>query len=196
MNTGIFQEKKLDESFSIWKGELPAAFAFTKEGFDTLWNLHPVEFHTLKILGKEIDTPRWQQAYGKDYRYTGSKQNALDIPDILQVYQQWCRDNIDSDFNGLLVNWYEGTKKHYIGAHRDDTRDLVSDTSIVTISLGEERIFRLRPYGGKSYQDFLMQHGTVMIIPWETNLHWTHEVPHFARFKGKRISITLRVFRN
>lgn len=194
MNTAIFQEKKLSETHSIWKGELPEEFSYTKEKFDTLWNLHPTEFHTVKILGKEVNTPRWQQAYGKDYRYTGAKQNALEVPEILKTYQTWCQENINPDFNGLLLNWYEGTKKHYIGAHRDDTRDLVNEKPIVTISLGEERIFRLRPYGEKSYQDFLMQHGTVIILPWETNLHWTHEVPHFVRFKSKRISITLRVF--
>lgn len=194
MNTDLFQEIKLDEKHCIWKGELPEEFSYMKASFQELWHLHPENYHKVKILGKEVPTPRWQQAYGKNYRYTGALQNALEVPEILKKYQLWCQENINPELNGLLLNWYEGAKKHYIGAHRDDTRDLLKDSPIVTISLGEERIFRLRPYGKKSYQDFLMQHGTVIILPADTNLHWTHEVPHFARFRGKRISITLRVF--
>jgi alkylated DNA repair dioxygenase AlkB len=66
----------------------------------------------------------------------------------------------------------------------------------VTISLGEERIFRLRRYrvkGGGSV-DLRVRHGTILVMPLDANRAWTHEVPGYARQRGRRISITLRAF--
>jgi len=88
---------------------------------------------------------------------------------------------------GLLLNWYEGQKGHYIGAHRDDTRDLFKDSPVVTISLGEERVFRMRKYKEKKLKkDITVRNGEVIVVPWNTNLNWTHEVPSFKKYGGKR----------
>lgn len=193
MNTTLFQQIMLDEAHSIWIGQLPIEIS---DAFDltTVWNIHPNDFHKVEIFGKEIPTPRWQQAYGANYRYTGAVQNALPISPEMLPFQQWCQKEIDIELNGLLINWYDGSLKHYIGAHKDDTRDLKAGHPIVSISLGEERVFRMRPWKKKGHQDFIMPHGSLVIIPWETNLSWTHEVPHFAKYREKRISITLRAF--
>ena len=192
----IFKATNLDENHQIWIGELPSHMLDVLPSFDTLWDLHPSEYHIVKILGKEIPTPRWQQAYGFDYEYTGSKQNALPIPTDLQPFQDWCQRKIHHQMNSLLLNWYEGEKKHYIGPHRDSPFGLLVGSPIVTISLGEERIFRFRPWGKgkKGFQDFVVKHGSVLVIPWATNKKWTHEVPHFMRYKKRRISVTLRVY--
>lgn len=191
----VLQTIKLDENNEIFIGELPKEFAYTEDSFKELWDLHPEEYHIVKMLGKDVKTPRWQQAYGANYNYTGSKNNALTIAEELQGFHDWSKQNIHEKLNGLLLNWYDGNKKHYIGAHRDDTRDLIDNTPIVTISLGQERIFRMRPFGQKGFKDFLMPHGRVIVVPWKTNLNWTHEVPSFAKYQGKRISITLRCFK-
>ena len=94
----------------------------------------------------------------------------------------------------MLVNWYDGNLGHYIGKHRDDTRDLVKGSPIVTISFGEERPFRLRPRKGNGFTDFPAREGAVFVMPWETNLEWTHEVPCHRKHQGRRISVTLRAF--
>lgn len=67
---------------------------------------------------------------------------------------------------------------------------------IVTISLGQERIFRLRPYGGKGYVDISLNQVDLLVIPAITNQYWTHEVPNFNHHVQKRISITLRAYQN
>ena len=94
----------------------------------------------------------------------------------------------------MLINWYDGSKGHYIGPHRDSPEGLLEDAPIVTISFGEERIFRLRPYGGKGKIDIPVVDGTVLVIPYGTNRTWTHEVPKSAKGDGKRMSVTLRAF--
>lgn len=196
MNFDLFQHiPLLDSGLQIWKGQLPTAFNYAVARFQKLWELHPAQYHIVNIMGRDIPTPRWQQAYGRNYRYTGAEQNALPIADELQPFMDWAQENIHPGLNGLLLNWYDGERKHYIGAHRDDTRDLVSGSPIVTISLGEERIFRMRPYKQKGKVDVPMQHGSVIVVPANTNQKWTHEVPHFSKNTGRRISITLRVYR-
>ena len=102
--------------------------------------------------------------------------------------------NVDCKLNGLLLNWYDGQKGHYIGAHRDDTRDLCPGSPIVSISLGQERIFRMRPWKQQGFKDIIMKNGDAILIPWNTNQKWTHEVPKFKKYNDKRISITLRAY--
>lgn len=185
---------KLDDTYAIYSLDMEPSFKLDYKQFLAIWNKHPAEYHKVNMYGKEVATPRWQQAYGKNYHYTGSKNNALPIPEDFQVFLDWSRTNIDSRLNGLLLNWYDGQKDHYIGAHRDDTRDLYSKSPIVTISLGEERVFRMRPYQQKGFKDITMRHGSLIVVPWNTNQAWTHEVPPFKKYKGKRISITLRAY--
>jgi len=162
--------------------------------FENLWALHPTDFHTVVMHGRKVKTPRWQQAYGHSYVYTGSKNNALPIPDALQSFLSWAKEHVDERLNGLLLNWYDGAAGHYMGKHRDARTGLVPDTPIVTISLGEDRTFRLRPWKGEGFKDTLLTDGSALVMPWATNLSWTHEVPKMKKYTGKRVSVTLRAF--
>ena len=81
-----------------------------------------------------------------------------------------------------------------IGAHRDSTVGMIEGAPIVTLSLGEERIFRMRPWKGQGYEDFVVGDGDLLVIPFDTNQAFTHEVPKFKRYGGKRISVTARGF--
>lgn len=162
--------------------------------FDAWWELHPEEHSKIMIHGREVEIPRWQQAYGRDYHFSGTVNEARDLTAEMEVVLTWCQQHIDGNLNGLLFNWYDGAEDHYIGAHRDSRKGLIQDTPIVTISLGEERAFRMRPYKGKGFEDFMVGDGDVLVIPWDTNLTHTHEVPNAARYTGRRISITARAF--
>jgi alkylated DNA repair dioxygenase AlkB len=95
----------------------------------------------------------------------------------------------------MLALWYDGSLGHYIGKHRDSTIDLIKGAPIVTISLGESRTFRMRPHKGIGFQDFVVDNGSVCVIPYATNEKWTHEVPPSRRLQGKRISLTMRAFK-
>jgi alkylated DNA repair dioxygenase AlkB len=192
-----FTEERLDEANCFFRGHLPEEIVAGTQ-FDALWQLHPEEFHEIMMHGKLVKTPRWQQAYGKDYHYTSRTNVALPIDSRLQPLLDWGRGAVDARLNGVLVNWYDGRLNHYIGRHRDSTANMIVGTPIVTISLGEERIFRLRRWReqvkGEEAVDFPATNGAAFVMPYETNLHWTHEVPRRARNRGRRISVTLRGF--
>jgi hypothetical protein len=96
----------------------------------------------------------------------------------------WAREAVDPRLNGLLFNWYDADHAHYIGKHRDSTKQMITGAPIVTISLGATRLFRLRPWRGAGMVDIEVDHGSVLVIPFATNLLWTHEVPHRAADRG------------
>lgn len=189
-----FIRHDLDPLHAFFSGRLPTTITPDEAQFEALWSMHPEEFHTIMIHGRPVKTPRWQQAFGMDYHYTGRVNQALPIPPILEPFLAWSLAAVHERLNGMLLNWYEGMLGHYIGAHHDSTKNMVTDAPIVTISLGEERIFRLTHPKSKLLRDFDARNGTVFVMPFDTNKAWKHQVPHFARYRGRRISITLRAF--
>jgi alkylated DNA repair dioxygenase AlkB len=192
---GVVEDRKVGR-FSVFATRLPEGLGGEADArLAALWALHPERFHEIAqpFTGRIIPLPRWQQAYGRDYRYSGGVNRALPIPPLLEPYLAWAREQLDARLNGLLLNWYDADLRHYIGPHRDSVAGLVEGAPIVTISLGAPRWFRLRPKGG-ALVDLRATDGAVFILPWETNLNVKHEVPHRAGDVGRRISITLRAF--
>lgn len=189
-----FQEQRLDAESPIWLGALPARLRAGDEIFEALWALHPPDFHEIRMLGRWVKTPRWQQAYDRDYVYTGSRNDARPTPALIEPLRAWAREAIDPRLNGVLVNWYDGARGHYIGRHRDSVQGLVPESRIVTISLGERGVLRFRRLGRRGFRDFELADGSVAVVPLTTNARWSHEVPASRRRPGRRISVTLRVF--
>ncbi|MBI4022190.1 MAG: alpha-ketoglutarate-dependent dioxygenase AlkB [Candidatus Andersenbacteria bacterium] len=185
---------RLNDHHAIYCGRLPPELMPNQDQFQVLWRLHPDTYHQIMIHGRLVNTPRWQQAYGFDYHYSRSLNKALPLPELLHPLLAWCKDTVDRRLNGILLNWYDGKLKHYIGRHRDSTDNMVPGTPIVTVSFGDTRTFRLRPWKGKGFVDFTIDDGTVFVMPYESNLHWTHEVPYSVQRLGRRVSVTLRAF--
>jgi len=89
----------------------------------------------------------------------------------------------------------DGKLGHKIGAHRDAEKDLTALVPIVTISFGEKRNFRLRRMeGAKDVHDVEVTNNTALILPYNTNTAFTHEVPASKKLLGRRISVTIRAF--
>jgi len=189
-----YEFHSLNGKCGVYIGELPPDLRLSREQFYDLWNAHPAEFHEIMMHGQLVKVPRWQQAYGMDYHYTGRRNAALPVLPVLEPLLAYVRDEIDSRLNGILLNWYTADLRHYIGRHRDSTTNMMNGAPIVTLSFGAARTFRIRPWRGKGIKDFSVVDGTVCVMPYETNLAFTHEVPHFAGDIGKRISVTFRAF--
>ena len=188
-----FQQIELKTGDLFWMGYLPAA-VLARVSFDALWDLHPDVFPEILMHGRKVKTPRWSQAFGRDYRFSGQLAQADPIPLLLQGVLNWSCEAIDARLNGLLVNWYDGALGHYIGKHRDKTTGMVVGSPIVTVSFGEGRVFRLREWKGTETADCMAENGSVLVVSYEMNKRWTHEVPKLKRYQGRRVSVTLRAF--
>ena len=86
-----------------------------------------------------------------------------------------------------------------LGPHQDKTQDLVPGSSIVSISLGATRTFRIsKKEGGKKIKvkDYELTNGTVIIMRKEMQDKYYHEIVKVNGEKGKkigpRINITFR----
>ena len=184
----------LDAEHAVFLGRLPDDLRADAAAFARLWALHPAEYHDIRIGGRAVKTPRWQQAFGRDYRYTGNVNRALPVPPALAPYVAFAQAAIDPRLNGLLVNWYDAALGHYMGPHRDVPTGLIPGSPIATISFGATRPFRLRPHGGGPRTDLELEDGAVVVMPWATNRAWTHAVPRLKAYPGRRISVTVRAF--
>src|SRR5262245_2798022 len=117
---------------AFYTGRLPAVLIPDLEEFESIWRLHPDQYHQIRIHGRLVPTPRFQQAYGFNYRYTGRVNEALPMPLLIAPQLEWCRMVIASRLNGLLLNWYDGKRGHHIGKHRDSTVNMDHGAPIVT----------------------------------------------------------------
>jgi alkylated DNA repair dioxygenase AlkB len=177
------------------EGQLPKELVWDELKFEEAWSLHPQDKHQILMHGRLVQTPRWQQAYGADYHYTGRVNEALPVPPLLTPLLEWIQVEISQELNGILLNWYDGPD-HYIGPHHDSIKNMMKGAPIVTVSFGETRVFRLSQGSGDSrtVRDFSATDGTIFVMPFDTNLSWKHSVPKSTKYTGRRISVTFRAF--
>ena len=142
-----FEAHVLDDGHRFFVGRLPAELCPNGAGFEVLWNLHPKDFDDFKMMGKLTKLPRWQQAYGKDYHFSGRTSEARPIPPVLDPFLRWSRERIDDRLNGLLLNWYDGELGHYIGPHNDEIIGLVPGAPIVGVPQSSDQERTLSPLG-------------------------------------------------
>ena len=173
------------------------------EQFKQVWESHPPEFRVIKMFGKEVQLPRWQQAYGGAYKYSGSVSEAIAPTPLVQSLMDRVNSLIKSEeepqfvFNMCLCNWY--APDHYIGPHADDTRQLVADSPIASLSWGHTRIFVLNPIrkGRGASLSLDLNNGDLMVMGGRCQSTHKHEVLKLKKneAKGNRINFTLRCFR-
>lgn len=207
------QVERLTENSWIACGPLPEDKMLNKMQYDILWDMRPKERHTIKLFGKTCTLPREQMVYGVDnYSYSGKVFPSQPIPPMLKNYLDWANEfesnisNTDGTeyipYNMILVNWYkDGTD--YIGAHRDDEKQIIPKTNVMTISFGAERIFRVRhaPKQGEvddkiKRKDYKVKHNSFLIMGGHFQEEFKHEIPATKKVLTSRISITLRKFKS
>jgi len=139
-----------DSNVFTYYPSIPEELRVNDEAFDELWNMCPTTDQTVVLFGKKIVIPRKQQSYGISYRFSGTLNEAIPIPPIIQKYIDYMnKTETETKYNMALVNWYKDGND-YIGYHSDDVRQLVPNSPIACFSFMKE--------GGK--RDFLLKEKT------------------------------------
>lgn len=190
--------------------------------FETLWDLKPEKRGQVKIMGKVMDVPRFQQSYGKEYWFSGLQHEALPTPDIIRPYLDWANASEYTKmyglgaFNQTLLNWYPDATQ-YIGMHSDDESDMRvgenGESIVVSMTFQEGctlRTFRMKPKSklgktkeerrilGKERVDIDMSNGLVLVMGGLCQKTHTHQVPKAPKSRsdvGRRINLTFRQFK-
>jgi len=181
-----------------WVVLIPNFLPSEKEIFEETWNIHPQEFNSIKMFGKDILIPRWQQSYGFSYKYSGNISKSIEpTPLISNLLEKMNKIISGSDyvFNMCLCNWY--SPEHYIGPHSDDIRQLVIDSPIAGISWGCERIFVITSKNSKEKLKIKLNDGDLIVMGGKCQENYKHEITKLKRGekRGNRINFTFRCFK-
>lgn len=189
---------------------LPEEMLPSREEFEKLWNLHPEAKGKIKIMGKELTTPRWQQSYLRGYWFSGMAHQHLPLPEEFKSFFDFANTSEHelwpekiAVFNEVLINWYQDGSM-YIGPHSDDEKSLVvgenGETLVWSLTLQEEggnrRVFRLKPKTkGTDRLDIEMENGMVMIMGGTCQRTHKHQVVKTVKKCPRRVNVTFRVFK-
>ncbi len=92
-------------------------------------------------------------------------------------------------YNAALCNLYRDGNDS-VGLHADAEPEM--GPIIASVSLGAERLFRLRKKDGEIVLARKLAHGSLLIMAGETQKNLRHEVPKERGVSGPRINLTFR----
>ena len=210
MNT--MHKESLTKFSWIGTGILPEELGIGKNSpeFETLWNMRPGYRNKIKIFGKEYDMPREQQVFGiSEYTYSGTTfQTIEEMPPFISFCLSWA-NNMDKEqvnetngctenpeYNMVLVNWYFNGKDN-IGWHKDDEKEIIPGTDVMTITFGEKRKFKIKHDTQDICRDYPTIHNGYIVMGGDFQKEFKHSIPKTTNkgIQGRRISLTFRKFK-
>ena len=149
---------------------------------------------TIFIFGKWVQVPRLMSWYGDPdacYRYSGVNHQPKPWTSELQAIRLKLEQECQCAFNSVLANLYRDGKDS-MGCHADDEKELGPKPVIASLSLGDERLFKLHHKKTKKTLDINLGHGDLLVMAGSLQHQWMHSVPKTRKFKGPRINLTFR----
>jgi alkylated DNA repair dioxygenase AlkB len=146
------------------------------------------------IYGKRCKVPRlmcWYGDPGACYRYSGVDHQPLPWTDELLIINEKVQSFTQSSFNSVLANLYRNGRDS-MGCHADDEKELGQNPVIASLSLGDERLFKLHHKKRKETLDITLCHGDLLVMAGTLQHYWVHSLPKTPKLKGPRINLTFR----
>ncbi|MSS76654.1 MAG: alpha-ketoglutarate-dependent dioxygenase AlkB [Methyloglobulus sp.] len=162
--------------------------------YTSLLNCLDWQEEDLFIFSKRVKVPRLMCWYGDPdayYKYSGAhhqpKPWPLELQNIREKVQQYCQCAFDS----VLANLYRDGRDS-MGCHADDEKELGINPTIASLSLGEERLFKLHHKKSKQTLNIHLQQGDFLVMGGTCQQYWSHSVPKTKALKKPRINLTFR----
>jgi alkylated DNA repair dioxygenase AlkB len=160
----------------------------------TLWAELPWRQLKIRLFGKEVMQPRllcWQSDPGIDYSYSGLTLQHKPWHPKLADLRIKLHSELGLVFNSALVNAYRDGRDS-MGWHSDDEPELGSEPTIISISLGAERVFRIREKGARSSRGIVLENGSLLIMSGKFQARHQHALPKSKKVDNLRINLTFR----
>ena len=151
----------------------------------------------VQMFGRTFVVPRLSCAIGDEgcvYRYRGSQMDATRFTRPLEELRAQIVERLRIPFNYVLATQYRDGND-YVGWHADDERDLVPGQTIVNISLGGVREFRIRSRDGSYCESVQTEHGSMLLMHGEIHQTTKHMLVRTRRSVEKRVVLSFREVR-
>lgn len=158
--------------------------------------LHTIEWRNDEaiIFGKKIITKRKVAWYGEkpfEYTYSNTTKQALPWTKELLELKALIEQETGESYNSCLLNLYhDGTEG--MAWHSDGESDLKKNGAIASLSFGAERKFAFKHKQSKAKVEFLLEHGSLLVMKDNTQTHWLHRLPPTKKVSSPRINLTFR----
>jgi alkylated DNA repair dioxygenase AlkB len=151
----------------------------------------------IKMFGKIYTPKRKKYCMGDNdvnYKYSGiiNKTNKWDnlILEIKNKISSITKQN----YNFCLFNYYQDGDS-YINWHSDNEKDIIPNSSIVSISLGNPRLFKLKNKTTKETKNIILNSGDILIMSGNCQNEYLHCVPKSKKYNLPRINLTFRLMK-
>ena len=149
------------------------------------------------MFGKEFITKRKAAFYAdKEIEYTYSSKTKKGLPwnaELLQI-KTVIESYTHAKYNACLLNLYHDGEES-MGWHSDDEKEIVSDSSIASLSIGVARKFSFKHKVTKEKIDCLLESGALLEMKGAIQKNWWHALPKSKKVIEPRINLTFRLMK-
>jgi alkylated DNA repair dioxygenase AlkB len=136
------------------------------------------------MYDRDVDVPRLVARYGLD-------DDA--VPVALREASARASHATATAFNSIGLNYYRDGRDS-VAPHNDHLYEIVAAHPIALISLGATRLMTIRSKTKpRRVFDVDLESGSLLVMSYQTQLHYDHGVPKTKTPVGPRISVALRV---
>ena len=139
-----------------------------------------------QMYEREVDVPRMIAHFRLDPAPDS-------LPDAIRDASRRVVDKLGVPFNSVGLNLYRDGRDS-VAPHNDHLYDIRPGFPIALVSLGNTRRMTLRAKAAPRRVIHVdLEPGSLLVMEYETQLHYTHAVPKTAEPVGERISLAYRV---
>jgi alkylated DNA repair dioxygenase AlkB len=139
-----------------------------------------------QMYDREVDVPRLVASYRIEDE---------SLPAVLAHALGLTARYVGAPFNSVGLNRYRNGHDS-VAPHNDHLYEIVEGYPIALISLGAARRMTVRSKSGQRPRRILdldLEAGSLLVMSYETQLHYDHGVPKVRAGVGERLSLALRV---
>ena len=135
---------------------------------------------------REVDVPRLVAGFRLD-------EPDRAVPDAIRAAARRVIEYLDVPFNSVGLNLYRDGRDS-VAPHNDHLDEIRKGFPIALLSLGATRRMTIRAKERPARTTHIpLEPGSLLVMDYATQLHYTHAVPKTADAVGERISLAFRV---
>jgi len=160
-------------------------FSFLRTNVD--WQQQYAKFPT-----HNTPLPRLTQWYGDlPYFYSGILNPPKEMPEEIFRLKQKIEDACHINLNSVLLNFYRNGNDS-VSFHRDNEKGMGENPTVASVSLGAERLFRIKHLVSSKTSDLFLENGSLLVMGNQSQIKYAHTLPKTKENVGERINLTFR----